>query len=125
MQNDKDSILAIHHAWINAEQAGDVEAMLSLCAADIRLFPPSNPSKQGKDAVRESLLESSDSTIDLDVSNIYIEISGILAYKTASFVARVEQSDGSAVKTVQGSHLWVLRREGSDWLITIVAWSAW
>ena len=125
MNEDRDSILAIHHSWIDAEQRRDLNAMLDLCTPDIRFIPPNVPTKQGKDAVHEFLQESRDVIMQLEISNMNIEISGSLAYKTASFVAHVEQRDAPAVQTIRGNHLWVLRREGSQWRIAIVAWSIW
>ena len=125
MNEDQDSILEIHHAWIDAEQRGDIEAMLELCAQDVRFIPPNMPSKKGKDTLREFLQKSGDVIKELEISNMDIEISGSLAYKTASFVAHVEELDASAVQTIRGTHLWVLRREGFQWKIAIVAWSIW
>ena len=125
MGNDNDEIMAVHQAWIDAEHRGDVEAMLSLCSADIRFFPPGLPARQGKDAAREVLKIPVDSIKDISISNIHVEISGSLAYKTASFITHSERFPESKVTTIKGNHIWVLRRESSKWRIIIVAWSVW
>jgi ketosteroid isomerase-like protein len=122
MENDKDEIMAIHKTWIDAERRGDVDAMLSLCSSDIRLFAAELSTKQGKHAVREFLQTSVGSIQNINISNIEIEISGSLAYKTASFLT--ESQEFPELK-VQGSHLWILRREEFGWRILIVTWATW
>jgi uncharacterized protein (TIGR02246 family) len=123
MTSDKDQIMALHNAWMDAEQRGDVDAMLSLCSSDIRLIPPDLPILQGKQAIREFLQAPQESINRINISNIHVEIGGTLALKTASFVSEFRGISNSQVKTIQGSHLWVLRREDSEWRIIIVAWS--
>ena len=117
--------MAIHKAWLDAEGQGDIESMLSLCSNNIRLCPPDRSVKQGRLAVREYLQTSPDSIQDIEISNIHIEISGSLAYKTADFVTKLDELQQSKPRTIQGSHLWVLRREDTGWRIIIIVWSAW
>lgn len=117
--------MIIHQTWIDAEQRGDVEVMLALCSDDIRFFPPDLPARQGKNAIRELLQTPVDSVKEINISNIQIEISGSLAYKTASFVTHSKKSPELQTTTIQGNHLWVLRRESTQWRIIIVSWSLW
>lgn len=125
MPNDNHEILALHQAWMDAERYSDVQSILDLCSSEIRFFPPDRPIIQGKEAVREFLLSGSDSIDEIEISNIHVEASGSLAYKTAQYFTRLRVSSDKEVTTIRGNHLWVLRQESSHWRVLIVAWSMW
>jgi len=125
MPNDNHQILTIHQAWMDAERYGDVQSILDLCSSEIRFFPPDRPIIVGKDAVREFLQSGSDSINEIEISDIYVEVSGSLAYKTAQYLTRLRASCDKGVTTIRGNHLWILGKESSQWRVLIVAWSIW
>jgi ketosteroid isomerase-like protein len=115
--DDYQRILKLHHAWIEAELRGDVASLLRMCSDEIRFFPPNAKPVEGKSAI-STLLQNDLQLIEkIETYNLEIEISGNLAYKTASFVTHVKSN------TYEGNHLWILRRYGFDWQLIIVAWS--
>jgi ketosteroid isomerase-like protein len=119
MREDRDyqRILELHHTWIEAELRGDIDSILRMCSEEIRFFPPNSKSVEGKSAI-STLLQNELQLIEkIETFNVEIDISGNLAYKTASFITHVKS------ETYEGNHLWILRRQDYDWLVTIVAWS--
>lgn len=150
MPNDNHEILAIHQEWMDAERRNDVQSILDLCSGEIQFFPPDGPIIQGKEAIREFLLSGSDSLDQIEyilgqkhlrlaierlgkqkwthsnplISNIHVEISGSLAFKTAHFLTHL-RSGNQEVTAIRGNHLWVLRQESNRWCVLIVSWSIW
>jgi ketosteroid isomerase-like protein len=119
MYEDRDyqRILELHHAWIEAEIRGDVASILRMCSEEIRFFPPNSKTVEGKSAVGILLQNDLQLIEKIETFNLEIEISGNLAYKTASFVTHVKSD------TYEGNHIWILRRHAFDWQVIVVAWS--
>jgi ketosteroid isomerase-like protein len=116
---DYQRILELHNLWIEAELRGDIQSMLRICSEEIRFYPPDSAPVEGKSAV-SVLLQSDQQNIErIEIKDLLIEVSGNLAYKTASFATHVQ----SEPSLYEGNHLWILRREEFDWRILIVSWS--
>ena len=116
-------IMELHHSWIEAELRGDIPSMLRLCSEEIRFLPPGSAPIEGKSAVGILLQNDQQKIERLEIKDLVIDVSGNLAYKTASFATYVRSDSYSEPAIYEGNHLWILRREDYDWRIIIVAWS--
>ena len=72
-------IQSVHDAWIAAELAGDIEAVLRLCTADVRWLTPGSGEAVGPAAGRRLLSIASVQLEDIRATDIRIEVSGDLA----------------------------------------------
>jgi hypothetical protein len=63
--------------------------------------------------------------VDLEnilTSDLHIEISEDLAYKTSRYKTRYQLPAQRELHVARGTHLWILRREGADWRVALVTW---
>ncbi len=120
---DYQRILELHHSWVEAELRGDIPSMLRLCSEEIRFYPPGSSPIEGKSAVGILLQNDVQKIERLEIKDLVIDVSGNLAYKTASFATHVRSDSESESTLYEGNHLWILRREDYDWRIIIVSWS--
>jgi uncharacterized protein (TIGR02246 family) len=121
--DDRRAIEQVHGAWLDAELRGDASALLDLCASSPVWLPPGAPPVVGRTAIREWLASQPAAEIRrIDIRNLTIAGSGVLAVKTAGFVTTVAAIGGDA-QVFHGSHVWVLRRdEAGVWRVAVVAW---
>ena len=85
---DHDAILAIHDRWIADEIAGNGLAVLQYCSDDVRWLVPGGREVVGKDAARQLLMPAGITIHSIATSDVRVEGSGGLAYKTAAYETR-------------------------------------
>jgi uncharacterized protein (TIGR02246 family) len=115
-------IRGVHDAWIAAELAGDIEAVVRLCTDDVRWLTPHSGELLGLEAVRRFLSSSADRPNDIQATDIRIEVSGALACKTSRFASRLRASESEPARFVRGVHVWLLRRVQGTWRVALVTW---
>ncbi len=121
---DHDAILTIHDRWIAEEIAGNGLAVLQYCTDDVRWLVPGGREVVGKDAARQLLMSAGITIHSIATSDIRVEGSGGLAYKTAAYETRYVVEASGETHTEFGRHLWVLRRAGAEWKVALVTWQA-
>ena len=121
---DHDAILAIHDRWIAEEIAGNGLAVLQYCTDDVRWLVPGGREVVGKDAARQLLMPARITIHSIATSDIRVEGSGGLAYKTAVYETRYMVEASGETHTECGRHLWVLRRAAAEWKVALVTWQA-
>lgn len=115
----------LHSRWIQLEVAGDNHALLALCADDIELWPPDEQPVLGLAAVSAQLARDVTRIRGVEISDRRIRGSNQIAYLTASFKTTFSSAEDSTPAQVLGSHLWILEKRASTWLIVLVSWSVW
>lgn len=116
------AVRKVHKAWLAAELAGDLDAVLALCTNDVRWILPGSAPLEGKEAGRTLLSSAGVQVVGIEASDVRCEVSDTLAVKTARFRTRMRRGGESASAEVTGTHLWVLRREGEQWRVALVTW---
>jgi ketosteroid isomerase-like protein len=96
---DRDAIEAVRHAFVDADNAGDAEAMAQLLADDIVVLHPHCGAFEGKEAVR----------------------SGDLAYERGLFRQQLTPRSGGAIAQDEGMYLWIYTRRDERWRIARIA----
>lgn len=122
--SDLAAIGELERRWAASELAGHLSEVLELCTPDVVWLPPGRPPIRGRAAVRAWLERSSERIEDIRLSDVTVAGDGSTAYKTANFQTRWLPSGSTEVVTINGWHLWVLRRHGRfGWRVAVVAWS--
>lgn len=117
-------IRKIGNEWARNWNAGDLEAVVSVYAADAVYLPPHHEAVHGREAIREYLRgPRTHGVSDLAFDVTYIKQSGDVAWDVGTYRMSVPQNDG-AIKEDHGKYLTVWKRTGSKWLITADAWSS-
>jgi len=119
---DHDAILTIHDRWIAEEIAGNGLAVLQYCTDDVRWWVPGGREVVGKDAARQLLMPAGITIHSITTSDVRVEGSGGLAYKTAAYESRYMVEASGETHTECGRHVWVLRRAGAEWKVALVTW---
>jgi ketosteroid isomerase-like protein len=101
-----------------AELRGDIEAVLCLCTHDVRWLVPGSLAVEGREAARQLLQAGQVDLLDIRTSDLRVECSGELAFKTSRYETRYHMDREE--KVARGTHLWVLRREGATWRVAAV-----
>jgi ketosteroid isomerase-like protein len=117
-----DAIRRVQEAWLAAEHRGDIEGVLALCTPDVRWLVPGIGLLVGPEAGRQLLSESQGKLEAITVTEVRIEVSGGLAYKTGRYEARSRVHGEAQVS--RGTHLWILRRERASWRVALLTWQA-
>jgi ketosteroid isomerase-like protein len=117
-----EAVRRLHETWLAAELSGDIEGVLALCTSDIRWLVPDTGMLVGREAGRRLLREARVELENIVASDLQIEISGDLAYKTSRYETRYRQPAQGELHVARGTHLWILRREGADWRVAMVTW---
>jgi ketosteroid isomerase-like protein len=116
----------IHSDWIAFEIAGENYRLAELCDEDIEFWPPDRAPVRGLRSVSALFFAPGESRIhSIDITDRRIRGSGEIAYLTANYTTRFSVPSDVSVKSVIGSHLWILRRRASAWCVALVAWSVW
>ncbi len=109
---------------MDADNRGDVDAVLECYAGDAVLLPPGGASVQGVENIRpryEALFSSSRLEVRMDVDSI--EVNGALAFSRGFTRGRTIPRDGSPPRGIADRYLMVLRRKpGGDWKIAALMW---
>ncbi len=113
--------------WLNAEQAKDVDAVLSVFADDASSFPPNASIVTGKEAIRAHLSEEYSRpgfAISWQTTKVEESRSGDLAYSHGTYEVTVNDPEGNPV-TDKGK--WVPaweKQPGGTWKVVIDIWNS-
>ena len=123
---DRDAIEAVRHAFVDADNAGDAEAMAQLLADDIVVLHPHCGAFEGKEAVRTfigQVLGEVHAVFDkhASYSTIELAVSGDLAYERGLFRQQLTPRSGGAIAQDEGMYLWIYTRRDERWRIARIA----
>lgn len=122
---DIQAIRTIHRGWLHEELAGNAQGVLEFCTDDVVWIPASGPLLRGKAEIRRWLRQDQPDIKSLRVSDPEIEGSGSFAYKLSTYSSSFVTPGGSEVVTVEGAHLWILRKDRADrWLVALLTWTS-
>ncbi len=119
-----EAIRCLHDAWLAAELRGDIPAILALCTSDVRWLVPNAGMLVGREAGRRLLADAHRELENILMSDLHVEISNDLAYKTSRYETRYRLRGQEVSHVARGTHLWILRREGVDWRVALVTWQS-
>lgn len=122
--SDLEAIRNLHEAWIAAELRGDYDTVLAFCTDDVRWLLPNSAIVEGKDAGRRLLEDASVRLERIQTTDMRVEGSGTLAYKTCRYETRFRAQGGSKQRLARGTHLWILRRVHGQWKVALVTWQS-
>ncbi len=121
-ESDRNAVCQVHARWIQAELRGDCEAVLDLCTDDVRWLVPDSPVLEGKNAARRFLGSRSVSLDRIDTTDVRIEGTDALAYKTCRYETHFGEHGAAESMIARGTHLWILRRVQGRWKVALVTW---
>jgi ketosteroid isomerase-like protein len=124
-EDDRRQIEQIHPSWIEFEIAGASHNLMTLCADDIEFCPPDAQPLCGRAEVAAHLALGTKRIHGIEVSGCRIRGSNEIAYLTANYKTTFSATEQSAPKQALGSHLWILQKWNSAWLVTLISWSVW
>lgn len=123
---DLRAIETLHAKWQEHERAGNVRAVLDLCAETVVWLPPDGRPLRGRDTILHWLSGPPGTVEDLQVSNLTIGGRDGVAWTTCEYVTRSRPPGAREPVTVCGTQLWVLAREGNGaWRIVAASWTEW
>jgi ketosteroid isomerase-like protein len=115
-----EAVRHLHEGWLAAERRGDIEGVLALCTSNVQWLVPGAGLLVGHAAGRHLLRESKVELESITASELHIEVSGTLAYKTSRYETRYRVHGQRHV--ARGTHLWILRQQGANWRVALVTW---
>lgn len=122
---DLNKIKDVHDLWIAKELEGTGSDLIDLCTQDIQWLPPNDPPILGKEQIAKYLAAHPTKVRSIEISDLCIHGSGSLAYLISNYRTHYLTEGHSGLHESTGAHLWVLRKEGDDWRVAVVTWSAW
>jgi ketosteroid isomerase-like protein len=117
-----EAVRQVHQAWVAAELSGDIEAVLNLCTSDVRWLAPDSEMVMGQKAGRRLLTNTQVELENIVASDVHVEISGDLAFKTSRYETHYRLRAQKELHVARGTHVWILRREGAEWRVALVTW---
>ena len=115
----------IHSSWIEFEVAGEGHSLMALCADDIELWPPDAQPLRGRAAVSALMAHGTTRIHSIDITDRRIQGSNEIAYLTGGYKTTFSSAEDSTPRQALGSHLWILRKQSSTWVVALVSWSLW
>ena len=113
--------------WLNAEQAKDVDTVLSFFADDASSFPPNASIVTGKEAIRAHLSEAfsrRDFAISWQTTKVEVSRSGDLAYSHGTYEETVNDPEGNPV-TDKGKWVTVWEKQpDGTWKVVADIWNS-
>ena len=119
---DERSIRRLHDAWIEAEQRGDVESVLSLCTEDVEWLPPGGPSIFGRDAGRDLLVTPGIQLLTIQITHFVLDGAGGQATKACRYETVFELMETHIRGVARGTHMWKLEQGVHGWRVASVSW---
>ena len=121
---DVAQITELRDAYVEAENAGDVDGILSTCGHDIVFMPPEGPPVRGIEASREFLTEFLDAfDITIELSRDEIAVEGDLAYEWGTVSGTLTTPDADS-QPVNNTYLIVYQRASDgSWLQSKHVWN--
>jgi ketosteroid isomerase-like protein len=115
----------IHSRWIEFEVAGKNHGLVAMCADDIELLPPDAQPVLGRAAVSAWMVRGTTRIQRIEITERRIRGSNEIAYLTANYKTTFSLREDSTPRQSRGSHLWILRKQGGKWVVSLVSWSLW
>jgi ketosteroid isomerase-like protein len=115
----------IHSSWIEFEVAGEGHSLMAFCADDIELWPPDAQPLRGRAAVSALMAHGTTRIHSIEITDRRIQGSNEIAYLTAGYKTTFSSAEDSTPRQALGSHLWILRKQSSTWVVALVSWSLW
>ncbi len=113
--------------WLNAEQAKDVDTVLSFFADDASSFPPNASIVTGKEAIRARLSEEYSGprfAISWQTTKVEVSRSGDLAYSHGTYEVTVNDPEGNPV-TDKGKWVTVWEKQpDATWKVVADIWNS-
>ena len=113
--------------WLNAEQAKDVDTVLSFFADDASSFPPNAPIVTGIEAIRARLSEEYSGprfAISWQTTKVEVSRSGDLAYSHGTYEETVNDPEGNPV-TDKGKWVTVWEKQpDGTWKVVADIWNS-
>ncbi len=100
-------------------------SLMALCADDIELWPPDAQPLRGRAAVSALIAHGTIRIHSIEITNRRIQGSNEIACLTASYKTTFSSAEDSIPRQALGSHLWILRKRASTWVVALVSWSLW
>lgn len=117
---DSSELAATTEAWLSAFNAGDLDALTGLYAADAMLLPPNAAMERGSTAVRSAFEEMVAAKLQAGFEILEVAVSGELGQKVGLYT--VLAPDGSTVETGKFVELW--RKVEGQWRLTTDIWNS-
>jgi ketosteroid isomerase-like protein len=117
---DRAAILKLEADWLTAQTRGQTDDIRALLTEDCELCPPDGDPARGIDAFMKNQAPPG-TLLNVRISEAEIEGGPVHAWKTARFATRIAMADGREV-TVQGRHMWLLRKTGGVWKVRVLSW---
>ncbi len=112
--------------WLNAEQAKDVDSVLSVFADDASSFPPNASIVTGKEAIRARVSQEysrRDFAVTWQTTKVEVSRSGDLAYSHGTYEETVNDPEGNPV-TDKGKWVTVYEKQpDGTWKVVIDIWN--
>jgi ketosteroid isomerase-like protein len=115
----------VHSRWTEFEAAGRAHGLMALCADDIELWPPDAQPLLGREAVSAWMARGSTRIHSIEITERHIRGSNEIAYLTANYKTTFSLKEDFTPRNSRGSHLWILRKQASGWVVKLVALSSW
>lgn len=122
---DVNKIKDVHDLWIAKELEGTASEVIDFCTQDVQWLPPNEPPIVGKEEIAKHLAAQPTKVESIDIYDLGIRGNGSVAYLISYYRTHYLTEGHSGLHESTGAHLWVLRKEGDDWLVAVVTWSAW
>jgi ketosteroid isomerase-like protein len=117
-----EAVRQVHEAWVAAELCGNIEGVLTLCTSDVRWLAPDSEMVVGREAGRRLLTNTQVELEKIVASDVHVEISGDLAFKTSRYETHYRLRAQKGLHLARGTQVWILRREGAEWHVALVTW---
>lgn len=101
-------------AWMAAFNAGDVDALVSLYAADARFLPPNSEMVSGHDPIRADLQGMLDAGLSGELQTTEAMAAGDIGYRVGTYT--LSSADGQVVD--KGKYIETWQRMNGEWKIT-------
>jgi ketosteroid isomerase-like protein len=110
----------VGEGWIEAFNAGDLDALAAMYTEDTRLLPPNGEMAQGRDVVRAAFGEMIDAGLKAELETIEAIAAADIGYKLGTF--KVLGPDGSVMD--RGKFIEVWKQVGGEWKIARDIWNS-
>ncbi|HVS04188.1 MAG TPA: nuclear transport factor 2 family protein [Thermoanaerobaculia bacterium] len=114
------ALAARAEGWVEAFNAGDVDAIVALYGAEARLLPPNAELTRGLDAVRQTFGGWIEAGLKGDLATVETVVVGDLGYRLGTFT--VLGDDGSEID--RGKFIEIWRQIDGEWVITEDIWNS-